>query len=338
MKPKNRVGFMIYGTDSQEKNVFTEEKYKGLADYFVKNGTDVKSIIYNNNKAEVLRNELNDLNALLVWVNPIENGEDRTILDQLLLEIGKKGTVVSTHPDVILKIGTKKVLYETREMDWGSDVRIYQTFEEFHKNFLDSLQRSKIRVLKQFRGAGGSGVYKISLLNTDITQVSILHAKRGSMEEHRMIDDMYNQFSIFFENGNPLIDQEWNENVSNGIVRSYMSGNKVVGFGYQEINALYPSQGDPIKPGKRYYYTEKCGLFKDLKKLLEEKWLDVLSSKYGLDDNNLPIIWDTDFFINDFNAVSDEKYTLCEINVSCVSPFPESAISHIYNEVVRRTE
>jgi hypothetical protein len=51
----------------------------------------------------------------------------------------------------------------------------------------------------------------------------------------------------------------------------------------------------------------------------------------------MPVIWDADFFINKPNsdrAVS--KYSLCEINVSCVSPFPPSAIKFIVDEVRNR--
>jgi hypothetical protein len=36
-----------------------------------------------------------------------------------LVEIANKGCFVSTHPDVILKMGTKDVLYKTKDMDWG---------------------------------------------------------------------------------------------------------------------------------------------------------------------------------------------------------------------------
>ena len=48
----------------------------------------------------------------------------------------------------------------------------------------------------------------------------------------------------------------------------------------------------------------------------------------------MPVIWDTDFFINKINTGNtNEKYTLCEINVSCVSPFPESSVPYIVEEV-----
>jgi hypothetical protein len=53
----------------------------------------------------------------------------------------------------------------------------------------------------------------------------------------------------------------------------------------------------------------------------------------------MPVIWDADFFINDVNTKkTGEKYTLCEINVSCVSPFPESAIPYMVEEVRKKIE
>ena len=55
---------------------------------------------------------------MLVWVNPIHEGRGRANLDALLREVAMRGTWVSAHPDVILKMGTKEVLYRTRTMPW----------------------------------------------------------------------------------------------------------------------------------------------------------------------------------------------------------------------------
>ncbi len=59
-----------------------------------------------------------------------------------------------------MKIGTKRVLFDTKNMDWGSDVELYSTFTDFREQFLHSLLRSPIRVLKQFRGDGGNDVFR----------------------------------------------------------------------------------------------------------------------------------------------------------------------------------
>jgi hypothetical protein len=51
----------------------------------------------------------------------------------------------------------------------------------------------------------------------------------------------------------------------------------------------------------------------------------------------VPVIWDADFFIDTSKERgASGKYVLCEINVSCVSPFPPSSIHHMIEEVKSR--
>lgn len=338
MASRKRVGFMIWSRAENDRVVFADEKYKGLAEYIDQRDLSVTSVVYNNRFAEKLRETIFQLDGLLVWVNPIEDGDTREILDPLLEEAIAKGVAVNTQPKTILKIGTKRVLYETRDLPWGSDVRLYERLDDFKASFGVSLAQSGMRVLKQYRGDGGTGIYKVSALDNASSLISVLHAKRGSVEDRMTLEVLYAKFAPYFENGRPLIDQAWNNNLANGMVRCYLSGARVAGFGYQEINALYPSvgaMGEQIQPGRRYYYTENCGLFRDLKHLMETSWVNLLMAKTNLSAHELPVIWDCDFFINGFDG-SQPKYTLGEINVSCVSPFPESAIPHIYAEVKRR--
>ena len=326
------VAIMIYGDSNSGRDALTEEKYKDLAIAFTSEGFEVRSVLYNDESADQLTIELLKYDAVLVWVNPIEQGNNRNRLDALLAEISNKGCFVSTHPEVILKMGTKDVLYKTRDMDWGGDVKMYTIHEDFVNSFPASLQRSKTRVLKQYRGNGGNGVYKISYSSAN--EIKLTHAITGSIERTLSFDDLYSEFKAFFLNDGLLIDQEWNNNIVNGMARCYLSGEKVAGFGYQEINALYELNNKPYLPSKRYYYTENCGLFSDLKEIMENKWVPQLQKILSIAKNNMPVIWDADFFINDPNSKNVAgKYSLCEINVSCVSPFPPSAIKFIVDEV-----
>ena len=160
----------------------------------------------------------------------------------------------------------------------------------------------------------------------------VLHAKRGAVEESMSADKFYEFFRAYFASGAPMLNQDWNDNITNGMVRCYMSGKRVAGFGYQEINALYPQDG-PVTPGKRFYFTEKCALFEDLRLLMEERWVDELLEVTDLAAEKLPVIWDSDFFINSMVPNSPGRYTLCEIIVSSVSPFPESAVPFIVDAV-----
>src|SRR3982751_4405597 len=125
MEKQTTVGMMLYCSEGDNKSVFSEEKYRLLAEYFVRLGMSVETVLYNNGRAESLRVELQNLDALLVWVNPIEQGQDRTVLDNLLADLQVAGVFVSAILETIIKIGTKRVLFDTRNMEGGSDVEMY---------------------------------------------------------------------------------------------------------------------------------------------------------------------------------------------------------------------
>ncbi len=329
------VAILIYGDSASERNALTEEKYRDLGIAFSCAGFDVRSVLYNDQIAGELSAELLQFDAVLVWVNPIEQGNSRKGLDAMLLDISGKGCFVSTHPDTILKMGTKDVLYTTRDMPWGGDIKKYVDYEDFTSRFAGSLHSVGTRVLKQYRGNGGNGVFKIVYVSD--TAVRMIQAA-GNEDRNLSWDEFYDEFEPFFADEGSLIDQEWNTSMNNGMVRCYLSGAKVAGFGYQEINALYESkEGIFIPPGKRYYYTEQCGLFDDLKTAMENEWVPKLQKRLSIEDDRMPVIWDADFFINDINNNSaGVKYSLCEINVSCVSPFPPSAVNFIVKETIEK--
>lgn len=330
------IAVMTYSETETGRNALTEEKYKDLAAAFLAERFNVESVLYNDDVADKLAFDLLKYQAVLVWVNPLEQGHNRKRLDALLSEISGKGCFVSAHPEVILKMGTKDVLYKTKDMDWGGDVKMYSNYEDFIKHFPESILKSKTRVLKQYRGNGGNGVFKIKAGESD-DEVIVIHAKDGAQQRVLSTNAFNNEFRSFFLNNGLLIDQEWNNNITNGMVRCYLSGAKVAGFGYQEINALYELNNKTYLPGKRNYYTENCGLFADLKEIMENKWVAQLQKTLSIDETMMPVIWDADFFINKPNSNNAaEKYTLCEINVSCVSPFPPSAIQYMVKEIKRR--
>ena len=335
---KVAVALMIHGVPGSDRNVFREEKYKKLAAYLIEQDFTVDSVLYHDSISDQLEKELLKYQAILVWVNPIEQGNDRTILDALLKNLSLQGCFVSAHPGTILKMGTKEILYLTRETEFGCDVRLYHSFNEFKGQFLQAGDQPKIRILKQYRGNGGNGIFKIDATLVNDDRITVTHAANGDREEQMSIAEFFNSFEVYFYKDGRLIDQAWNPNIINGMVRCYLSGTKVAGFGYQEINALYPMiNGVYKKPSQRYYFSEDCKIFHDLKTVMETSWVPRLQEITGIKVEMLPVIWDADFFINKINSDSPkEKYTLCEINVSSVSPFPESAIFHIANNLKKR--
>src|SRR6185437_5895437 len=127
--------------------------------------------------------QLVNLDGVLVWVNPIHEGRSRAKLDASLREVASRGVWVSAHPDVILKMGTKEVLYQTRMMSWGCDTALYRTPEAMRIEFPTRLAVGP-RVIKRNRGNGGQGVWKIETLASHAQpMVRVLDATKDTPEE-----------------------------------------------------------------------------------------------------------------------------------------------------------
>jgi hypothetical protein len=77
---------------------------------------DVSAVptVYTDEIVDEMREQLLEVDGVLVWVNPITEGRDRSKLDALLREVAGRGVWMSAHPDVILKMGTKQVIFDTR--------------------------------------------------------------------------------------------------------------------------------------------------------------------------------------------------------------------------------
>jgi len=217
--------------------------------------------VYSDEIVDEVRDQLLRLDGVLVWVDPISEGHDRSKLDPMLREVAAKGVWVSAHPDVILKIGTKEVLFRTRHLGWGTDTRIYRSLEELRKQFLPCLA-SGPRVLKQNRGNGGIGTWKVecaahgtSKVGPD-TIVRVLHARRGSVEEDLRLGDFMGRCEQYFAGAGCMIDQPFQPRLQDGMIRCYMARDQVAGFGHQLIKALMPSPPgtEPAQPGPRIMY------------------------------------------------------------------------------------
>ena len=144
-------------------------------------GIEARPVIYDESFADAVRDQLLAVDGVLVWVDPIHQGKTRADLDVLLREVAAQGPWVSAHPDVILKMGVKEVLHRTRHMGWGVDTRRYDTAAAFRAEFPRRLRAVGPRVLKQNRGNGGQGVWKVETLPDAETTVRVLHAQRGSL-------------------------------------------------------------------------------------------------------------------------------------------------------------
>src|SRR6476659_255168 len=98
-------------------------------------GIEARPVIYDEIFADAARDQLLSVDGVLVWVDPIHQGKTREALDPLLRDVAAQGPWVSAHPDVILKMGVKDVLYRTRHLGWGADTHRYDTAASFRAEF-----------------------------------------------------------------------------------------------------------------------------------------------------------------------------------------------------------
>jgi len=295
-------------------------------------GAHAEPAVYHDDFQQEVRAQLAAVDGVLVWFNPIQDGRDRTMLNALLRDVAADGVFVSAHPDMIQKIGTKEVLYRTRDLGWGCDTHLYASMAQMRHELPQRLA-SGARVLKRLRGHSGSGVWKVELDATSGTgtDLRVRHAQRGAVEERITLDQFCSRCEPYFACDGGVIDQAWQTRLPEGMVRCYVVHGRVEGFGLQAINALYPAApGTPPEsapaPGPRLYHPPTLPHYQALKHQLEEEWVPRLQKLLDIDDNNLPVLWDCDFLLGEKDASGADTYVLCEINISSVSPFPASAV------------
>jgi hypothetical protein len=352
--PPYRVA-IVFPADPErrQRTPLEDSRFARTAAALAEKGIAVEGAPYVADAIEGLREQLMRVDGVLVWINPIADGRDRTDLNKVLADVAASGVFVSAHPDVIAKMGTKEVLFRTRSMGWGCDTRCYPTFAAMQRELPESLAPGEARVLKQARGHSGEGVWKVELADqaairtasvvSPHTGVRVRHAKRGSVETTMSLAAFIAQCEPYFSRGHGMIDQIYQRRLPKGMVRCYLVRDRVAGFGEQLINALYPAEpGAPAhsapQPGTRLYYPPTRADFQRLRDKLESEWLEELCAIVGLEKAQLPILWDADFLYGEKDANGADTYILCEINVSSVYPFPDDALGPLVAATLAQIE
>jgi len=205
-------------------------------------GIQAEPAVYDEDFADDVLAQLLAADGVLVWVDPLSRGKTREALDALLRDVAARGPWVSAHPDTILKMGTKEVLYRTKHLGCGTDTRLYRDMAEFRAEFPPLLQSAGPRVLKQNRGNGGQGVWKVEPLSGagERSRVRVLEALRAALPEEVPLAEFMARCGEYFDWGGCIIDQPFQPRLPDGMIRCYMGVDKVAGFGHQYIKALIP--------------------------------------------------------------------------------------------------
>ena len=353
-----RIGIVYPGNDETRQAATIENNrfadlFKALIDLDIQ----AEPVVYHPDFWQEVDQQLRQMDGVLVWINPIQDGHDRTVLDAMLRDIASTGIFVSAHPNIILKMGTKEVLYQTRHLGWGSDTYLYSRLEQLHRELPIRLATTEARVLKQYRGHSGIGVWKVEWLNAGAksinpsdnrvpsleAQVRVRHAERGNIDTVMSLAEFFDLCEPYFTSSGKMIDQAYQTRLPEGMIRCYLVRNQVVGFGHQAINALYPTPmganpSEAPQPGPRLYYPPSVPEFQMLKNRLEQEWLPAFQQVLEIETDKLPIIWDADFLLGPKDADGTDTYVLCEINVSSVAPYPESSVPFMAQAALNSTQ
>lgn len=317
-------------------------RLRPLFDAFAALRVDAEPVVFSDEAVEAVREQLQRLDGVLVWVDPIMGEQDRTKLDALLRDVSAAGVWVSAHPDVILKMGTKEVLYRTRDIGWGGDVQRYATLGDLREQLPARLANGP-RVLKQYRGNGGIGVWKVELVagaSSPDPMVRVQHARdRGTETEDMPVGDFADRCQEYFAASGPMIDQPFQPRIVEGMIRCYMIQDKLIGFAHQAPEGL--TEGSPADnvlglPAKKTMFEASEPRFKTLRDKMESEWVPAMERLLDIDTKSLPAIWDADFLYGPKDADGADTYVLCEINVSSVLPFPDHAVGPLAQAALAR--
>ena len=322
---------ILWRGDQEARQTATPQnsRYQRIFEELAVLGIHAEPVVYDEAFADEVRDQLLAADGVLVWVDPLSRGRTRAALDAMLRDVAARGPWVSAHPDVILKMGVKEVLYRTKHLGWGTDTHLYRTPAEFRAAFPSRLQAGP-RVLKQNRGNDGQGVWKVEPLPGGSETVRVLHAQRGSIPEELPLRDFMARCEPYFGWGGCIVDQPFQRRLAEGMIRCYMGVDKVVGFGHQLIKALIPPPPEgpdspAAQPGPRIMHGPDAEPFQALRRKMEDEWVPQMMEVLGVSRPRLPIIWDADFLYGPQTGSGEDSYVLCEINVSSCFAIPDEA-------------
>jgi hypothetical protein len=308
------------------------ERLAPIAQALADLGVEVPPVAWTEAAAGAVHAQLLACDGVLVWVDPLTDGQDRTELDRVLAEVARQGVWVSAHPEVVLKMGVKEVLVRTRALGWGSDAHAYETAAEFRRLFPHRLAAHGVRVLKQNRGNSNQGVWKVALAKPAQvvgydTLVDVVEARSDEAERGLRLGDFMDMCEPYLAGKGRLIDQAFQSRLNEGLVRCYMCRDEVIGFSEQfprsrALGAEAPTFG---MAREKTMHAADVAAFQGLRRCMEYDWTPGLQRLLQIRTEELPVLWDADFLRGSATTDGQDSYVLCEINVSCVTPFPPTA-------------
>lgn len=241
---------------------------------------------------------------------------------QFLKQLSTSGVQVHTHPDVMINLDFKDILFKLKNSALGEKTTMfYQDFIDFKTDFPTVIQREKIRVLKTNYGSTGEGVYLVSLKESGkvICTEAVNNEKVKFDSLEAFMDDFESKFepedtdAVYFKNKKGFVSCKYLNRISEGEIRVLLVNDKPIAVVHKK-----PQEGEfsaTLFSGAKYYYEAPT----------EPKWKEVISlTMNGLDDikelcqgQDFPLLWTMDYIL-DYDEQGADIYVLSETNCSCV--------------------
>jgi hypothetical protein len=122
-----------------------------------------------------------------------------------------------------------------------------------------------------------------------------------------------------------MVEQTFQPRLAEGMIRVYLTHDRVVGFAHQYPRGLLPPDAQAAPSGKLFEPASAVA-YSDLRSRMESDWVPQMQKILNIETHALPVIWDADFLYGPKNASGDDTYVLCEINASSTFAFPEHAM------------
>jgi hypothetical protein len=237
-----------------------------------------------------------------------------------------------------MKMATKQVLVDTRQMSWGTETRLYRTAAELRDQLPARLAERTAVVLKQKRGMGGNGVWKVQAEEASDggSVVLVQHGLPDSVVERLSLDEFVSRCAPYFAGDSFMVEQPYQSRLAEGMIRVYMTHDRVVGFTHQYPRGLLPPTDAPPIRSPKVFEPPDAPAYGDLRTRVESVWVPEMQQLLGIDTVALPVIWDADFLYGGKTALGADTYVLCEINASSTFAFPEHAMPTVAEMALQR--
>ncbi|RXJ87749.1 Cj0069 family protein [Arcobacter sp. CECT 8985] len=283
---------------------------------------ETEIVFYNSQKKELLFEYLKkQAYAVISRINP-GNLKEVDEYFQFLNNLSKENIEVYTHPNVMINLDFKDILYKLKDTSLGEkSTKFYQKVEDFHRDFPTVLKEEKIRVLKTNYGSTGQGIYLVRL-NSD-NSVTLTEAVNNEKEKFSSIEDFMTDFTwkfeendenaVYFRNKKGFVSCKYLNRISEGEIRVLFVKNRPICVVHKK-----PKNGEfsaTLFSGAQYIYESvENPKNKDVVDL-SVKGLKKLK-KY-CEGHEFPLLWTMDYIL-DYDENGKDSYILSEINCSCV--------------------